>query len=169
MFAEFINQPTSGQFDEKSFDLDNSVWRSPHWCWVKFTTGSGQEWVGAFRGKSLKTSIANKISQVAVLTDYCICILDIDKREVIFSETQTQFRDIVSVPTEDRFLIADYYQVGTLDKDFKFRVIQTDYDMDYITFKSYNGCKLIVELNKMPDNNRVSGYVDTTEWTLTID
>jgi hypothetical protein len=165
MFAEFIYQPTSGQYNEKSFDID-TVWKSPNWCWVKFTTDNGQEWVGSFRGKPVKTAIADKINQVAVLTDNCIYILNIDKREIIFHESQTQYRDLIDVPTNDKFLVADYYQIGLIDKEFKFHLLETDYDMDYIKFKNYVGDKLNIEFDKSPDYKRVNGYVDTNKWII---
>ena len=88
MTTEFISQPHSGQFDEKSFDLA-SVWKSTNWCWVKFTTDNGQEWVGAFRGTPVKSAVANKIKQAAILTDDCLYILDIDKKEIIFLDLHT--------------------------------------------------------------------------------
>lgn len=168
MFTEFIYQPTSGQYDEKSFDLE-AVWKSPNWSWVKFTTDNGQEWVGSFRGTPVKTAVANKINQAAVLTDDCIYILDIDKREIIFHEPQTEYRDLINVPSDDKFLVADYFQIGILNKDFKFHQLETEFDMDYIKFNNYDGKKLIIEVDKMPDYNRVTGYVDTSTWKIVIE
>ncbi len=165
MNAEFIYQPISGQYDEKSFDLD-TVWKSLNWCWVKFTTDDLDEWVGSFRGVPVKTAIAENIKQVAVLTGDCIYILDIEKREILFYEPQTQFRDLISVPSKDKFLVADYYQIGLIDKDFQFHAIKTNFDMDYIEFKDYNGDRLNIAIDKMPDYNRVDGYVDTKNWII---
>jgi RHS repeat-associated protein len=36
--AEFIYQPTSGEYEEKIFDL-NTVWKSQIWSWTKFADG----------------------------------------------------------------------------------------------------------------------------------
>jgi hypothetical protein len=52
MIAEFIYQPTSGKFEEISFDID-TVWKSPNWCWVKFSKDNEEEWIGSFRGTPL--------------------------------------------------------------------------------------------------------------------
>ncbi|MBC7777247.1 MAG: hypothetical protein H7246_17575 [Phycisphaerae bacterium] len=167
MIATFISQPTAGQFDEKSFDLE-SVWKSTNWCWVKFTTDNGQEWVGAFRGTPVKSAVANKIKQAAILTDDCFYILDIDKKEVIFLEPQTEYKDLIAVPTNDIFLVATYYQIGLFDKDFNLHLISTEYNMDNITFKNYDGDILNIEWDNVPECTRVDGYVDTKDWRSVI-
>jgi hypothetical protein len=168
MFAEFIYRPTSGQYEEHSFDLE-TVWKSPNWCWVKFTTNNGEEWVGSFRGTPKKTAIADKINIIAVLTDDCIYMLNIEKRKIVFHEPQTNYRDLIEAPTKDKFLVADYYQIGLLDKDFNFHLLETEFDMDYIKFIGYEGTRLNIELDKMPDYKRVKGYVDTDNWTIISD
>ena len=168
MTAEFISQPHSGQFDEKSFDLV-SVWKSTNWCWVKFTTDNGQEWVGTFRGTPVKSAVANKIKQAAILTDDCLYILDIDKKEIIFFDPHTKYKDLIAVPTDDIFLVADYYQIGLFDKDFKFYLIKTDFNMDGIKFKDYNGDILNIEWYDVPEYNLVNGYVDTKNWKSAIE
>ena len=38
--------------------------------------------------------------------------------------------------------------------------------MDYIKFKNYNGDKLNIVIEKMPDYERVDGYVDTKNWII---
>lgn len=163
MIAQFISPPTSGQFDEISFDFE-SVWKSTNWCWVKFTTDKGQEWVGAFRGAAVKTAVANKIKQAAVLTGDCFYILDIDKKEIVFIEPQTEYRDLIAVPTDDMFLVADYCQIGLLDKESKLNVIGTEYNMENIVFKNYDGNILHIEWDNVLEYNRINGYVDTENW-----
>jgi len=168
MIAEFIYQPTSGQFEEKSFDLE-TIWKSPEWCWVKFITDNGNEWVGAFRGAPVKTAIAKEIRQVAILTSDCLYILDNEKKTVLFQETQTQYKDLIEIPTQDKFLVADYYHIGLLDKNFEFQYVDTEYSMDFIKFKNYNGAILNIEFELVPEYNRVNGFIDTNEWKITYD
>lgn len=168
MFAEFIYQPTSGEFEEKSFDLD-TIWRSPNWCWVKFTTNDEKEWVGAFRGTPEKTAVAEGINQVAVLTSDCIYILDIDKREILFHDPQTQFRDLKNAPSKDKFIVADYYQVGVINMNFEIQYIKTEYEMDYIKFNDYDENRLNIEFDLIPDYKHVNGFIDTNNWRINID
>ena len=167
MNAEFIYQPISGEYEEKTFDL-NTVWKSPIWSWAKFTTNNGNEWVGAFRGEPKKTAIAEKINQVAILTSDGLYVLDIDKREVLFYDQQTDFRKIVETPTKDKFVVADYYQIGTIDKNFNIEFLNLDYDIDNVEFGQYNGNKLRVSFEKMPDYNIVNGFLDTENWKIEL-
>lgn len=45
--------------------------------------------------------------------------------------------------------------------------METDYDMDNIKFKNYSGDKLIIELSKMYDYNKIiNGYIDAKNWTI---
>ena len=47
--AEHIEQPHSGQYFEKNYDIE-SQWKSKDWTWIKFDDENG-EWCGEFRGK----------------------------------------------------------------------------------------------------------------------
>ena len=73
------------------------------------------------------------------------------------------------MPTDDIFLVADYYQIGLFDKDFKFYLIRTDFNMDGIKFKDYNGDILNIEWYDVPEYNLVNGYVDTKNWKSIIE
>ena len=61
MKAEIINQPYSGEYKERIYDLE-SPWNSQSWTWIKFTDKKGIEKVGQFRGmpKQVKVSVLNK-------------------------------------------------------------------------------------------------------------
>jgi hypothetical protein len=48
MYADFIYQPLSGNYQEFVFDVE-TIWRSDNWSWVKFTLNE-DEWIGTFRG-----------------------------------------------------------------------------------------------------------------------
>ena len=165
MKAEFIYQPISGQYEEKTFDL-NTVWKSQIWSWIKFTTNSGIEWVGMFRGEPKKVAIAEKINQVAILTSDGFYILNIEKRETLFFDQQTEFRDLAEIPTQDKFIIADYDQIGTFDKNFNTEFINLEFGIDNIEFGKYSGIKLKVNFEKLPDYEIINGFLNTGNWKI---
>lgn len=47
--AEYIQQPYSGEYIEKIYDI-KSPWNSTDWTWIKFTEEDAI-WCGEFRGK----------------------------------------------------------------------------------------------------------------------
>ena len=47
--AEYIQQPYSGEYIEKIYDI-KSPWNSTDWTWIKFTE-EDDIWCGEFRGK----------------------------------------------------------------------------------------------------------------------
>ncbi len=165
MKAEFIHQPTSGQYEEKTFDL-NTVWKSQIWSWVKFTTNSGFEWAGAFRGEPKETAIAEKINQVAVLTSDGFYILDADKKEILFFDQQTDFKELAGIPTKDKFIVAEYYQMGIVDKKFKVEFLKFDYEIDNVRFGKYDGNRLKVNFEKLPNYEIVNGFLNTQTWKI---
>ena len=160
MKAEFIHQPTSGQYEEKTFDL-NTVWKSQIWSWVKFTTNSGFVWVGVFRGEPKETAIAEKINQVGVLTSDGFYILDIDKKEILFFDQQTDFRELAEIPTKDKFIVADYDRIGIVDQNFKVEFLKFDYGIDNVRFGKYNGTRLKLNFEKLQDYEIINGFLNT--------
>lgn len=165
MIVDFIYQPISGQFEEVVFDIDTD-WKGQVWCWVKFTFNDGTEWVGSFRGTAEKIAIANKINQVAILTSTCIFFINAESRNLLFCEEQTDYIDLISVPTEDKFLAATYFQIGTIEQDFHFYPLKIDFDLDYIRFIGYEGIVLIIEIEKMPEYKREIAHINTNSWEI---
>ncbi|CAM4055308.1 hypothetical protein FLAN108750_07790 [Flavobacterium antarcticum] len=167
MNAEFINQPISGAYEEKTFDL-NALSKSPIWSWAKFITNNGKEWVGAFPGEPKKIAVAEKINQVAVLTSDGLYILDIEKREVLFYDEQTDLQIIAETPTKEKFVVADYCQIGTMDKNFNITFFELEYDIENVEFGAYDGNKLEVSFAIMPNYYIVNGFLDTTNWRIEL-
>ena len=168
MNAEFIYQPISGDYEEKTFEL-NTRWNSPIWSWAKFITNEEKEWVGAFPGEPKKIAVAEKINQVAVLTSDGLYILDIEKREVLFYDEQTDLQVIAEMPTKEKFVVADYCQIGTMDENFNITFLKLEYDIDNVEFGAYDGSKLKVSFEIMPNYNIVNGFLDTTNWRIELD
>tara|TARA_R110001632_G_scaffold218718_3_gene348050 strand:- start:5140 stop:5646 length:507 start_codon:yes stop_codon:yes gene_type:complete len=166
--AEFITQPISGKYEEKIFDL-TTFWKSQTWNWVKFTTNDGKEWIGVFRGEPMNVAVAENTNQVAILTSNGIYILDIVTKEVLFYDEQTDFRKITGTPTKDKFVVADYSQIGIIDESFNVKFIELDYHIDNVEFREYFGNKLQVSFEKMPDYDIVNGFLDTENWTIELE
>ncbi|CAM1367151.1 conserved hypothetical protein [Tenacibaculum sediminilitoris] len=165
MKAEFINQPTSGQYEEKTFDLD-TIWKSQIWSWVKFTTNNGIDWVGSFRGKPKSVAVAEKINQVAVLTSDGLFILDINKKEILFFDPQTDIKDLAETPTKDKFIIADFDSIGIVDVTFKTELLNIDYEIDNINFGRYYGQRLKINFEKLPNYKIINGFLNTENWKI---
>ena len=165
MKAEFIYQPTSGQYEEKTFDL-NSSRKSQIWSWVKFTINNGIEWVGVFRGEQKCIAIADKINQVATLTSDGLYILNIDKREILFFDQQTELKDLAEIPSKDKFIVADYDQIGIIDENFKKEFLNFEFGIENIEFGEYNGNKLKINFEKLPDYDIINGFLNTENWKI---
>lgn len=70
MKAEIINQPYSGEYKERIYDLESS-WNSQFWTWIKFADDYGKETVGQFRGRPVAVKVSKKLNEMIVLTsDY---------------------------------------------------------------------------------------------------
>lgn len=166
--AKFINQPTSGQYKEKTFDLD-TIWKSQIWSWVKFTTNNGIDWVGIFRGEPKSIAVAEKINQVAVLTSDGLFILDISKKEILFSDPQTDIKDLVETPTKDKFIIAGFDSIGIMDVNFKTKFLNIDYEIDNIMFVEYNRKRLKINFEILPNYKIINGFLNTENWKIEME
>lgn len=107
--AEIIDQPHSGQYKEKIYDI-SSPWNSQNWTWIKFINEDFTEWCGEFRGLARNISISRKYNQVLLLTSDYLFQLDCLNSEIIKYEPQPQYQDLTVTPLGD-FLLADYYNI----------------------------------------------------------
>lgn len=112
--AEHIEQPYSGKYVEKIYDI-NSPWNSSDWTWIKFTDEDG-EWCGEFRGAYRGVSVSEKYGIVVVLTTDYLFILDINTSDVIEYDSQPDYDDITTSPNGDVFL-TDGYSIEILAKN----------------------------------------------------
>lgn len=104
--AEWIEQPYSGQYVEKIYDI-KSPWNSSKWTWIKFSDEDG-EWCGEFRGEYRGVSVSKKFGVAIVLTSDYMYELDINTSELIGYEAQPDFIDITTSPKGDIFLTNGY-------------------------------------------------------------
>lgn len=104
--AEWIEQPCSGQYVEKIYDI-KSPWNSSKWTWIKFSDEDG-EWCGEFRGEYRGVSISNNLGVVIVLTSDYMFELDINTAELIEYDSQPEFIGITTSPKGNVFLTDGY-------------------------------------------------------------
>ena len=112
--AEHIEQPCSGKYMEKIYDI-TSPWNSSEWTWIKFVDENG-EWCGEFRGKYRGVAVSEKLGIVAILTTDYLFVLDINTSEIIEYNSQPNYGDITTSPNEDIFL-TDGYSIEMFVKD----------------------------------------------------
>jgi hypothetical protein len=84
--AEIINQPYSGQFKERIYDIP-SRWNSQDWTWVKFTDADFAEWCGEFRGFARGVVVSTKYNSVLVLTSDYLSQLNCNSGDIIEYES----------------------------------------------------------------------------------
>lgn len=106
--AEYIQQPYSGEYLEKIYDI-SSPWNSSDWTWIKFTSEDGV-WCGEFRGKYRGISFSGKLGIIVVLTSDYMYVLDINTTEIVGYYSQPQYMDITTSPNED-ILVTDGYGI----------------------------------------------------------
>lgn len=106
--AEYIEQPYSGEYDEKIYDIE-SPWNSGDWTWIKFSE-EGKVWCGEFRGKYRDVAFSEKLGIVVVLTSDYMYVLDIYTAEIMEYYSQPQYVEMTTSPFED-ILITDGYGI----------------------------------------------------------
>ncbi|PGY04904.1 hypothetical protein [Bacillus sp. AFS031507] len=112
--AEIINQPFSGQYKERIYDITSSSWNSPNWTWVKFEDEDFNEWCGEFRGSPRDIAVSKKYKTVLVLTSDYLFQVDSDSGELTEYESQPQYQCLTVTPSGD-FIIADYYSIEKIE------------------------------------------------------
>lgn len=104
--AEYIQQPYSGEYMEKVYDI-KSHWNSSDWTWIKFTEEE-DVWCGEFRGKYRGVSCSAKLGIVVVLTSDYMYVLDICSGEIMEYESQPEYVDMTVTPLGE-ILVTDGY------------------------------------------------------------
>ena len=151
--SEIINQPSSGQFTERIYDIE-SLWNSQNWTWIKFTNEDLTEWCGQFRGLARQVVISKKHNIVLALTSDYLFQLDTLTGDIIEFEDQPQYQDLILIPNGD-FLIADYYTIKRIsNKITEKEIIKSPIQMDTIKFKHWQNNKLEFTCNEFANWDR---------------
>ena len=106
--AEYIQQPYSGEYFEKIYDIKSS-WNSSDWTWIKFTE-ENEVWCGEFRGKYRGVSYSEKLGIIVVLTSDYMYVLDINSGEIMEYHSQPAYVDITTSPFGE-ILVTDGYGI----------------------------------------------------------
>lgn len=139
--AEIVNQPYSGEFKERIYDIE-SPWNSSNWTWIKFTDSEYNEWIGQFRGSPRKVAVSEIKNETLILTSDFLLRLENVNGDVIEFEDQPQYHNLTTSPTGD-FIIADYYKINVINSVLKETAnISSPIEMDMIKFKQWNNRKL---------------------------
>lgn len=167
--AERIEQPYSGQYVERIYDI-KSPWNSREWTWIKFEDENG-EWCGEFRGKYRGVSVSKKLGIVVVLTSDYMYTLDINTADLIEYDSQSDFVDITTSPNGDIFLTDGYsIEIVVKDNDEKIETTVVDYmpvNPDNLRFEEWNNNILKISCCEFYHwENELELYLDceTLEW-----
>jgi hypothetical protein len=166
--GEIINQPYSGQFDERIYD-NASPWNSQGWTWIKFVNDDFTEWVGQFRGHPREVSASEKLRQTIVLTSDYVFRLDNQTGDVLEIEHQPQYHSLTTAP-DGTFIFADYYNIERLRDGLKnMEVIKGPIEMDMIKFSGWTEDKLLFTCDEFTNWDRhLEMELDSKDWTIKI-
>jgi hypothetical protein len=166
--GDIINQPYSGDFDERIYDNENP-WNSQGWTWIKFIKEDLTEWVGQFRGHPRQIATSNKLGQTIVLTSDYVFRLDNKTADVIEIESQPQYHSLTTAP-DGTFVFADYYNIERFSDALKtMRKIETPIEMDMIKFMGWVEDKLLFTCDEFMNWDRhLTMELDSKTWTIEI-
>ena len=166
--AEIINQPCSGQYKERIYDI-SSPWNSQNWTWVKFKNEDLTEWCGEFRGLPRCVAISKKHNHILILTSDYLFQLDCLSGDLIEYESQPQYQSLTVTPSGD-FIVADYYSIDLIESTLKVnKPVESPIKMDMIKFHDWSNNKLSITCEEFLNrDNRVELEFDGETLKLTV-
>ena len=168
MKAKIINQPYSGEFEERIYDVE-SVWNSQSWTWIKFEDINGNEKVGQFRGFPKDVKISKQKNEIVILTSDCIFRLDTIELNIIESEKQVDYENLEVTPN-GTFLLSEYGEIYKLENSLSdMQIIESPFELDWIEFKKWNGDILEFECSELANYEKTEIMeLNTTDWSIKI-
>jgi hypothetical protein len=168
MKAEVINQPESGEYKERIYDI-SSPWNSQSWTWIKFTEEDLSEWCGNFRGSPRNVAVSKKYKAVLVLTSDFLFKLDCPSGELTEYESQTQYQSLTVTPSGD-FIIADYYGIEVIKSTLEDKIqLRSPIQMDLIKFYGWSKNKLSITCDEFLNwENHVCLELDGDTFAITL-
>lgn len=141
MFAEFINQPISGQYPEKHF---GSI--SPNSLWVKFTDKACEDWVGSFQqgwtGYGTFILNLNKQEKAFVVAGGLSYLIDISTKRVLNKQGISDTKSAIFNDDQTIIYFSGGYDLQCIDLDGNVSVLFDDYYFDDIELKAIKEHKL---------------------------
>lgn len=165
---EKIDQPLSGTYEEKVYGV-HSVWDSPNWTWLKFTTDEYSEWCGVFRGKYIGHAISVKYKSILVLTSAYLYQLNLTDGELKYYEDKPQYINLTVTPGGE-YIASDYFDIFLISKTLKdVTPIELPIILDMIKFKGWKDSKLIIEASDHLNlDNHVELELDSSSMQVKI-
>lgn len=139
--AEIINQPDSGEYDERIYRID-TVWASEYWSFVKFTNDDSTQWCGQFPGFPKQVAISTIKNVILVLTSDYLFQADRVTGDLTYIEDQVSYQNLTVAPNGE-FILADYYHLLRVITCIQEKeLIKSPIQMDMIKFKEWESSKL---------------------------
>ncbi|MFS0653865.1 hypothetical protein [Bacillus sp. 179-C3.3 HS] len=166
--AEIINQPYSGKYKERIYDIRSS-WNSSGWTWVKFEEDDFHEWCGEFRGSPRAVSLSRKYNKILVLTSDYLYQVDVDSGDLIEYESNTHYQCLTVTPSGD-FVIADYYHIEKIGATLNDKMLlKSPIEVDEIQFHDWSHHKLLITCEEfLGDNQHVKLELDGDTLEITL-
>lgn len=168
MKAEIIDQPYSGQYKERIYDI-SSPWNSGNWTWIKFENEDFNEWCGEFRGSPKGVALSKKYNNILVLTSDYLYQINCLSGELVEYESQSVYQNITVTPLGD-FIIADYYcieKIGSTLKEKK--LLDIPIEIDGIHFKLWSENILTITCEEFLNTDKnVEMELDSETLEITI-
>jgi len=166
--AEIINQPYSGEFKERIYDIE-SLWNSQSWTWIKFKDNNGNEKVGQFRGFPKDVKVSDQKNEIMVLTSDCAFRLDANELNIIESEKQVDYGNLEVTP-KGTFIFSEFSDIYKMENSLSdMQIIKSPFEMDFIEFKSWNEDILEFECAELTNYERNETMeLNTADWTIKI-
>jgi len=168
--AEFIYQPTSGQYSEKHFETSKQEFKSQSWSWVLFNKLNGKQWTASFRGGDAEKkllAILGDTSIVFVVADGQGYFVNVDAEELIKYTKQETIKEVASNEDNSLILFADNWNIFTVDKTLEEKKLDTPFEFYFVWFKQLTGDILKVEYEEMYTGDFITTYLDTKSLKFT--
>lgn len=165
---KIINQPYSGEFEERIYD-HNGSWNSQYWTYVKFTNKDYSEWCGVFRGRPRNAEISKIKKEALILTSDYLWKIDTRNGETIEFEDTPKYQNLTVAPNGD-FILSDYYSIYRVNGAIKdIKSLNSPIRMDMINFKNWEEQRLIIECDEFMNwERKVTLELDSSNWTIKI-
>lgn len=170
MTTQLENPPSSGQYEEVFFDLQEP-WRGQNWHFVLFTTTEGQEWCGHFREKQSNNFLVAELlnNNIALIVSgghgY---IVDVDKRKKVKDIDGSHIISIKADDLSSSFYVATYWDITKIDKELNEVGLILPFEADGIYLIEINNRKLEIEIEEIrADMKRNNEYfIDLNDGTI---
>ena len=168
MKAEIINQPYSGEYEERIYDLESS-WNSQSWTWIKFADKNGIEKVGQFRGMPINVKVSEQKNEIIILTSDYIFRLNATDLNIVETASQPEYQD-VEVSPNGVFIFHNYYEIKKMEYSLsEMEEINSPFKMDDIRFIKWNDNKLIFTCEEFINWSRHETMeFNTSEWKIEV-